>query len=342
MRDTRRARFTLGILLAIALILVTVDFRGAESSPLGSLRSLGSSLFGGMEDLTTSVIRPVTSFFTMFTGAPEAQDRIGRLEAENAGLRRQLGEQRLSTERSAQLNRLLGTARLGQYKIVAASVIARRGVPGFEDSVELDAGRADGIRPNMTVINSDGLVGRVVHAGANTATVALITDSASSVGGRLEDSLEVGVVSGLGKLIPGGLFVRFQLLDSTAPIAEGQRIVSFGSDQARPYVPGVPIGVVQRVQETPGELTRIAYVRPFARISALDVVGVVVAAPARDPRDAVLPKPLATPSPSPTPTASPDLSETDLSEVDDDDRPRRPAEPDPSERAAPARRSGSR
>jgi rod shape-determining protein MreC len=73
------------------------------------------------------------------------------------------------------------------------------------------------------------------------------------------------------------------------PIGVGRRIVSFGSQQSKPYVPGVPIGVVERVDNTPGEVTRTAYARPFTDFSALDVVGVVVAAPKRDPRDAVLP-----------------------------------------------------
>jgi rod shape-determining protein MreC len=52
----------------------------------------------------------------------------------------------------------------------------------------------------------------------------------------------------------------------------------------------VPIGVIERVEATPGALTRIAYAKPFADLTALDVVGVVVRGPARDPRDAVLPR----------------------------------------------------
>ena len=69
----------------------------------------------------------------------------------------------------------------------------------------------------------------------------------------------------------------------------GGRLVTFGSGRGRPYVPGVPIGVIEQVRPTPGELTRIAYARPYADLTALDVVGVVVGAPPRDPRDAVLP-----------------------------------------------------
>jgi rod shape-determining protein MreC len=66
----------------------------------------------------------------------------------------------------------------------------------------------------------------------------------------------------------------------------------------------VPIGVIQRVQSAPGEVTKIAYAKPFTDFSSLDVVGVVVAAPKRDPRDAVLP-------PVPKPAPSPDRQQSD-------------------------------
>jgi rod shape-determining protein MreC len=116
--------------------------------------------------------------------------------------------------------------------------------------------------------------------------VVLLSDPASAAGARLERGKEIGVVHGVGE---HGRLVQFRLLDSTAPLTRGGRIVSFGSQNGRPYVPGVPIGVIERVESTPGELTRIAYARPYADLTALDVVGVVVDGPKRDPRDTVLP-----------------------------------------------------
>src|SRR6185503_570883 len=106
-----------------------------------------------------------------------------------------------------------------------------------------------------------------------------------------EDSKEIGIVQGAGRRGLGGNStpLRFQLLDANAPMRVGQRIVTLGSQGERPYVPGVPIGSVERLEQTPGSLTRTAYVRPFVHFTSLDVVGVVVAPPKSDPRDAVLP-----------------------------------------------------
>lgn len=286
MRDSRRARLTLGILLTAALVILTVDHRLGAASPFGPLRAAGTWIFGAVERTAGSVTRPFGEFLRAVANAPAAHDEIERLELENARLRTSLIAKELDTGRSEQLKRMLGLAGRGGYKVVTANVIARRGSPGFEEAIQIDAGTADGVRPEMTVLNGDGLIGRVISATADTATAVLISDRGSATGARLEGGQEIGVVHGVGE---NGRLLRFKLLDASAPLAPGGRIVSFGSQYGRPYVPGVPIGVIERVEATPGELTRVAFARPYADLTALDVVGVVVRAPARDPRDAVLP-----------------------------------------------------
>jgi rod shape-determining protein MreC len=307
-RDTRRTRVVFSVLLVTALVLITVDYRGGDSSPLRGLRGAGETVFGPLERLSAAVVQPIGNAFGAITDAPGERRRADRLERENQRLREQLRAQRTDADRAAQLHRLLSSAGLGGYKIVPAQVISAG--QGLEDTVTIDVGSGSGVRPEMTVMTADGLVGRVTRVGPATATVLLATDAASTVGSRLEDSREIGVVQGGGRrgLGNGGATpLRFQALNANAPLRPGQRLVTLGSQGERPYVPGVPIGTVERVEQSLGSLTRTAYVRPFVHFSALDVVGVVVAPPKSDPRDAVLP-PRPKPSPTPTPTPSPSLS----------------------------------
>lgn len=91
---------------------------------------------------------------------------------------------------------------------------------------------------------------------------------------------------------------------------EGDRLVTFGSQADKPFVPGVPVGVVSRVDPSGGDLTRTIYVKPFVAFTQLDIVGVVVQPPRKDPRDTVLPaKPKATPTPTVTVTVTPGADE---------------------------------
>ncbi|MEV5407214.1 rod shape-determining protein MreC [Thermopolyspora sp. NPDC052614] len=288
MRDTRGARVVLGLLLAAALVLITVDHRGGGHSPLEALHGLGADVFSGVERAGANLVRPVRDFAATLAEAPSARRRIEELERENGRLRAELTARAMDRQRSEQLGRLLGLAGLGGYRIVPGQVIARRGVPGLEEVAQIDVGTADGVRPNMTVLNPEGLVGRVIRASEHSSTVALLTDPASAVGARLEGGNEIGVVKGLGRGM-GDALVRLRLFDSSVTLTPGQRIVSFGSQEGAPYVAGVPIGVIERVEPTPGELTKMAIARPYADFSALDVIGVVVQGPRRDPRDAVLP-----------------------------------------------------
>ncbi|MCO6008985.1 rod shape-determining protein MreC [Actinoallomurus purpureus] len=301
MNDTRRTRAVLGILLLISLAMITVDYRGGDDSPLRGLRSFGEAIFGPIEGAAAAVVTPVGHALDTILGSPDAHRRIGRLERENQRLREQLRAQQIDKSRAEQLHRLLGTAGLGGYRIVAAQVISAG--EGVEETVSIDAGSSDGVRTDMTVITGDGLVGRVTRVGPTSSTVLLATDAASSVGGRLEGSGEVGVVRGTGRR--SGSPLTFELLDSTVEIKPGQRIVSFGSQGDRPYVPGVPIGTVTWIERTPGSLTRTAIVRPFTHFTGLDVVGVVVAPPKKNPRDAVLPPAPTTSAPAPPRAAGP-------------------------------------
>ncbi len=187
--------------------------------------------------------------------------------------------------------------------MVPARVIAIGSAQTFSWTVTLDAGSRDGIHPDMTVLNGDGLVGRVKTVGPSTSTVLLAVDPESSVGVRLEGSMEVGFTTGQGIRDGGNLDLR--LLDGQSSVARGDRLVTFGSQGDTPYVPGVPVGQVVSVTGTPGSQTRSAVVAPYVDFTSLDLVGVVVEPPRKDPRDAVLPpRPATTPTPTPTVTVT--------------------------------------
>jgi rod shape-determining protein MreC len=138
----------------------------------------------------------------------------------------------------------------------------------------------------MTVLNGDGLVGRVVRTTEATATVLLIGDRSSTVGGRLNSTLALGFVSGRGELGSGAV-LDYKLVDLEARPKVGDRIVTWGSSGNAPYVPGVPIGTVAAVTSVRGALGSTAVIKPYADPSRIDTVGVVTGPPARPPRTAM-------------------------------------------------------
>jgi rod shape-determining protein MreC len=290
------------VLLIVALALITLDFKGNASSARGA----GAGFFGPVEQIAHDVSDPVTTLFDSITGGPSSQATISNLQRENAQLRADLSSAQLSDADEAQLTRLLQLAGRGGYRIVAASVIAAGG--DYSDTVTLDAGANDGIKPNETVLNGAGLVGTVTDVSSDTSTVLLATDASSTVGVRLAGSNEIGDVTGTGKSMTGGGMLKLTLFDANAVLAPGQQLVTFGSVGDSPYVPGVPVGTVVSVQA--GSLTQTALIRPFANFTTLGVVGIVIQGPAHNPRDSVLPHPAptvtvtVTPHPGTTPSST--------------------------------------
>jgi len=286
-RDTRRTRLLLALLLVTSVSLITVDYRGGERSPLDGVRAFAAAVFGPVEQGAAAIAGPVRDAVDSVSTLGDGREETVRLRRENQELTRRLRTSELDRNRAAEVDALLRLAGAGRYRVVPAQVIAIGPAQTFSWTVTVDAGTRDGVRADMTVLNGDGLVGRVKTAGPTTATVLLAVDPESSVGVRLEATMEVGFTTGQGVGDGGDLDLR--LLDGQSTVVRGDRLVTFGSQGDTPYVAGVPVGSVRRVRGTPGSQTRTATVATYVDFTALDLVGVVVEPPRKDPRDAVLP-----------------------------------------------------
>jgi rod shape-determining protein MreC len=299
--DSRRTRVVLGVLLLIALALITLDFRDGGASPP---RNLGGEIFGPIERVTNDITNPVSSLFDSITGGPSSQGTIANLQQENASLRAQLSAAQLNKSESRQLAQLLRID-AGAYRIVAASVIAAGG--DYSDTVTLNAGSSDGIKTDETVLNGSGLVGEVTQVSLDTCTVVLASDASSIVGVQIAGTGEIGEVTGTGKSMSSSGLLRLTLFDANTVLQPGQEVVTYASVNDRPEVPGVPVGTVISVQA--GALEQTALVRPFVTFTSLGVVGIVVEVPKHSAGISILPRPaptvtVTTTPPPVTPSAS--------------------------------------
>lgn len=289
LRDSPRSRLTLAVLVALSVVLLVLDGRPGQNPVTAAARAAGELVFAPAAAGVGHAAAPVAGLYDTVRQAPGAADRIAELEAANAELEEELHAARLDEGRTEELDALLHLSGMGGYEIVPAQAVTRTTPRGYADVATIDAGTESGVRADMTVVNGRGLVGRVVEAGPRTATVLLATDVTSAVGARLESTRKIGVVTG--GTVPGGpeADLTLELFDMEAPVEAGDRVVTLGSHEGAPFVPGVPVGTVEEVQAAPGALSRFAVLAPAVDFSSLDVVGVVVAGPAEDPRDSVLP-----------------------------------------------------
>jgi rod shape-determining protein MreC len=250
------------------------------------------------------VLSPVRNFFIDVFNLGRTRSEMEALREENGKLLTQLRERRSIDAQLEQLQGALDLAGKAEFKVVNARVISQGATTSFTQTITIDAGSDNGIKPNMTVINSYGLIGVVKTVYPSSSLISLTSDPSFRIGVRVAGSQQIGILSGQGTR-KGVL----QLLDNQSTIKVGDILVARGSVNNRPFVPGVPVGEVTSVDNAAGAVTQTADVRFFANFSAISVVSVVLKGPDADPRDSLIPaKPVPTPIPTVTVFVTPSQS----------------------------------
>lgn len=278
-REARRQQLpSRSLLIALVLACVTlmiVDKAGGEGSPVAAARRTAGEVFGPAEAFVSTVVAPVASLPDALHTNGQLRDQVEELQAENARLRNEARSASYAANRRAEASRLCTLAGEAGYALTPARVIAFGSAQSFSDTVTIDAGSDSGLRPDMTVVSGDGLVGRVTSVTSQTATVLLVVDTDSTVGGRVGDSMELGFVHGRGDAGDDGR-LDLQLVDRSVVPEKGQEVLTWGSKGGAPYVSGIPIGEVTHVYESLRDTSYRAVIEPYVDFTSLDLVGVVV------------------------------------------------------------------
>jgi len=296
-----RSRLLLVLLLVSSLFLITLDLRGVNLA--SGIRSGVSTVISPVENLFTKVFSPVGNFASDVRNFGQSKKQITELNKQIDLLKAKQVLDEDMVSQLKQLRNVLDLAGSGGYQVVAARVINRGSTETFKETMTIDVGSRSGITKNMTVISESGLVGVVKSVTSNSSIVLLMSDPTFKVGVRIAGTQSIGVVSG-----QGGSTYLLQLLDATGEIKEGDALVARGSAGDRPFVPGVPVGIVTTVSSNASSITQNADVESSANLEKITVVAVVTAATKGDPRDSLIPKPRPKPvapvMPTPTPTPS--------------------------------------
>ena len=274
-RGRRPSRALLVALLLASASLITLDHQGGADSPVDPIRRAVGEVFGPVESATAAVVRPIAAVPDWFRSHDSLRAELTALEAENAELRSRVATSGYDRNRLEEYDGLTATAESLGHALVPARVVALGPSQSFSRTVTIDAGSDAGVRPDQTVLNNDGLVGRVLRVTRTTATVLLIIDSGSVVGGRIGESMEMGFLKGRGDLGDSGK-LDLELVDQAEVPARHDTVVTWGSEGGAPYVAGVPVGEVTAVFSSVRETSQRAVIEPFVDFGALDLVGVVV------------------------------------------------------------------
>ncbi len=300
---SNRSRLLLVTLLVSSLLLITLDLRGV--SLISGSRSAAQTVLSPIQKATSDIFAPVGRFLSDVKNFGKTKAEIQDLRTANARLKMQAVLNADIKGQLTQLRKVLDLAGRGGYKVVSARVIGRGSASTFSQTITLDAGSSSGIRNNMTVISENGLAGVVKSVTVNSSIVLLMSDPTFRIGVRVARSQSVGVLIGQGTNT-----YNLELLDPAGSLQIGDSLISIGSDNNRPFIPGLPVGVVTKVDHTETLLTQSATVKSFSNLNDLGIVSVVIQAPTTAPSKPINPTPnptvtvMVTPVPAPSPSIS--------------------------------------
>lgn len=274
-----RRRVVVGGLVVLALVLITFSFRQSDDGPVASAQGAAATALRPFEIAAERVAQPFRDAYAWVDSLFAARSDAKRLKEENDQLRQQVIQNQFAVRENERLRGLLdfrdGPAYPRDYQGLGASVIARP-AGAFAQAIVVAVGAKDGVAVNAPVVTEDGLVGLVTRVTSSTARVTLLTDELLAVSALDVNSNAAGVVR------HGRASAATLILDRVpkeAVVEVGDTVVTAGwrsSKLASLYPKGIPIGKVTSVGQTDTDPYKQVQVTPFASLSTLDAVLVLV------------------------------------------------------------------
>ena len=267
-----------GLELYVFVVLALVSFLTlffSSRAVLGEFKNIGLTMFsglrGGISGVTSAVSQTVMSIQELASlrqEHAELLERIARYEL----LERTSAEIR---QENIRLREQLGFSQGLRHQHIPARLIGRDPSNLFSAFV-INRGTRAGVEVNMPVIafhgGTQGLVGKVIRAGAFESLVMPLYDTRCFVSSRLAESRYEGIVEGQGSpRVP--LLMRYIVSRARNEISIGDIVMTSGMGGV--YPPGINIGRVTRIHFQETELSMELELEPVIDFFRLEYVFVI-------------------------------------------------------------------
>ena len=259
--DPKNNRLVLTVLSAICVVLIGVT--SIKNTWLAPLRA-------GVGFILTPIQVGVNTAGKSLYNSIEQHEKLKSALEDNSKLQEKIEELRSENTRLEEATYELSRLR-EKYNFVGARIIAKDS-SGWFRVFRIDKGSADGIKVDMNVMASGGLVGIVTDVGSNYATVRSIIDDLSRVSAMAVQSGDNCIVAGDLKLYQEGK-LKLSDIRANADIKDGDKIVT--SNISTKYVPGLLVGYATDITEDQSRLTKSGYIVPAASFDTMQEVLII-------------------------------------------------------------------
>lgn len=240
-----RVHFITALILIGALTMVVFRYEGG----LNNVRRVSLAVFSYLE-------QPLSQW-RVYRKALQTNEDLRR---QNIQLLDEVSRLRSARYENEELRQLLGYRDSSRYDMYPIVVVGKE-ITGMNNILTINAGSEADLDVGMPVVNSSGLIGRIILTGTNRSIVMPYIDIRSRISAKLQGLQTGGIVSWEGKRID-------ELIMSTIPrtvqVDSGMVVETSGFSNDLP--PNIPIGTVIRSIPDPGKDTQTLYLRPFVNL----------------------------------------------------------------------------
>jgi len=248
--------FLLLLYILVSLLLLAVS----DTPQMRAIRSLTVSAIGSAED----ALGFIPNYFQL-----RSENRI--LREQNLTLSEELLRLREAKQENIRLRQLIGLKERSPFTYVSATVVGKT-LNLLQNTVTIDVGQSDGIKPNMPIVTDEGLVGRVISTSPRYSIGQVLWNKDFRASAKIERDRVDGILQW-----EGGDHLSLKNVAKTLDVQAGDVVIT--SEYSALYPAGIKIGVVSKTSQLHGSLFQTIEITPSVDFSRLEEVFVIVHTP---------------------------------------------------------------
>lgn len=271
MKFTKSRFFIVCVIVAVVITLVPAVL--AAFGQVDIVRSGLKTVAKPFEWCGSRLADAADGFISVFSSYDKLEKENSELRATVESLENEIADNSVLREENKWLKEFLDLRnKHPEFVLTDADVISYES-GNYSSILTLNKGTVHGVRKNMPVIVSSGVVGHISEVGLDWCKIQCVTESSSKIGAYTDRTGVIGTVEGSPELrIEGKCVMSY---DPDADIKVGDRVYTSGTGSIYPN--GLLIGKIVSVEADPTTRRLKAVVQPTVDFTTLeDITDVMI------------------------------------------------------------------
>jgi rod shape-determining protein MreC len=246
------------VVLALLIIISIVLLSFNDNTQIRAIRSYTVGSIGFLQNVLTIIPNVV-----------EMKRENEVLRQLNVNLSNEVSLLREARLENLKLRAMAGLKQHSPFKLVAGNVVGKS-LLLMRNTITIDVGEAEGVKPDMAVISESGLVGKIIATSERYSIAQLVLNKDFRASAKIQRTRIDGIIAW-----DGGDVLRLKNVSKTQDVKEGDLVIT--SEYSSVFPSEVKIGIVSRLYEKPGGLFKEIEVSSTVDFASLEQVFVVAA-----------------------------------------------------------------